>query len=157
LKNYPSKGSIAQMLTNHIGKAYEGSTSPFHRWLNPIILSVEKGSVELEYPLRPEMLNPMDTLHGGITAAIVDDAIGVALFSLDKANFHSTINNTIDYLAPVLKNDAMIVKARIIKNGRNIVNGECVIYSKQTGKLVAKGTSNLLDVGLPIPRIEQNG
>jgi uncharacterized protein (TIGR00369 family) len=115
-----------------------------------VLAKIESGSVVLHYPLRPEMFNPMNTLHGGLTAAIVDDAVGVALFSLGKENFHSTIQNTIDYLAPVFKQEYLVVKAYIIKNGKNLVHGRCDIYDEKGQKLLATGTSNLMDVGIPI-------
>lgn len=141
---------IAEQLKANEGKRFEGSTSPFHRWLNPVIVKVNEGEVLLHYPLRDEMFNPMNTLHGGVTAGIVDDAVGVALFSLGKKNFHSTIQNNIDYLAPVLRQEYVMVKALIIKNGKTMVHGRCEIFDMEGKKLLATGTSNLLDVGIAI-------
>jgi uncharacterized protein (TIGR00369 family) len=144
--------NVTHLLKKSEGKTFEESTSPFHNWLAPIILNVEIGEVELKYPLRPEMFNPMNTLHGGVTAAIVDDAVGVAVFSLGKKHFHSTINNVVDYLAPVLQGDNLIVKASVLKNGKTMVHGQCEMYSEQTGKLVSRGISNLMYLGSHIEK-----
>jgi uncharacterized protein (TIGR00369 family) len=143
---------IAELLKAHEGKRFEGSTSPFHRWLNPVLARIDAGDVLLHYPLRDEMFNPMNTLHGGVTAGIVDDAVGVALFSLGKKNFHSTIQNNIDYLAPVLRQEFIQVRAVIIKNGKSMVHGRCEIFDMEGKKLLATGTSNLLDVGISIEK-----
>lgn len=58
-------------LKQFIGKEFDQSPSPFMKWLNPIVLSVEEGQLEFQYTVRPEWLNPMGNLHGGVTAAIL--------------------------------------------------------------------------------------
>ena len=145
--NKPDLRGVPDLLRASVGSTFEASISPFHTWLNPIILSVEPGSMKLEYPLRPEMWNPMKTLHGGLTAAILDDSVGLTCFSLGKPNFHSTLNNSIDYLAAVPFGEKLIVHADILKNGKSIVHGQAEFYLKSNGKLVARGVSNLLYLG----------
>jgi acyl-coenzyme A thioesterase 13 len=139
--------NLNELLKQNLGEVFKESTSPFHRWLAPVILAVERGEVELKYNIRPEMLNPMNTLHGGVTAAIVDDAIGVAVFSLGKKSFHTTVNVVVDYLAPCLPDDHLIVKASVLKNGKTLVHGVCEMYSEKTGKLLSRGIANLMYLG----------
>jgi acyl-coenzyme A thioesterase 13 len=139
--------NLSALIKRNIGRVFEESTSPFHRWLAPVILAVETGEVELKYNIRPEMLNPMNTLHGGVTAAIVDDAIGVAVFSLGKKSFHTTVNVVVDYLAPCMPGDNLIVKASVLKNGKTLVHGQCEMYSEKTGKLLSRGIANLMYLG----------
>lgn len=138
---------LTALLKKNIGGVFKESTSPFHRWLAPVILAVEVGKVELKYLIRPEMLNPMNTLHGGVTAAIVDDSVGVAVFSLGKKTFHTTVNVVVDYLAPCLPGDNLLVKAVVIKNGKTLVHGQCEIFSEKTGKLIGRGIANLMYLG----------
>lgn len=138
---------VPSLLRASVGRPFAESTSAFHNWLNPVILEVESGRVKLEYPLREEMWNPMRTLHGGITAAILDDSVGLACFTLGKPNYHSTLNNSIDYLAAVPYGEQLIVHADILKNGKTIVHGQAEFYLKSSGKLVARGVSNLLYLG----------
>ena len=139
--------NLTDLLKQNIGGVFKESRSPFHLWLAPVILAVEKGKVELKYIIRPEMFNPMNTLHGGVTAAIVDDSIGVAVFSLGKKSFHTTVNLVVDYLAPSLPDDHLIVKAVVIKNGKTLVHGQCEMFSEKTGKLVVRGIANLMYLG----------
>lgn len=71
-----------EKMKSFTGKAFTESPSPFMRWLNPIIISAD-GALTFEYQIRPEWLNPAGGLHGGITAAIIDDVIGATMFSLN--------------------------------------------------------------------------
>lgn len=131
-------------LKEQVGRHAEQSPSPLMRWLNPVMLSVQEGEVEFEYEVRPEMTNPIGILHGGITAAIIDDAIGCAVFSFGEKHFYSTINNTIDYLGAAQQGEKIIAKTRIIKKGKQLINAECEVWSTRTNRMIAKGASNLL-------------
>ena len=127
-----------------IGKEFNSSPSPFMRWLNPIVLSVEKGHLEFEYKIRPEWLNPTGRLHGGVTAAIIDDLIGATVISLNEPVFYTTINNTIDYFASAKEGEEIIAESIIVKKGSQIVNAQCEIWNNKKTRLLAKGYSNLL-------------
>ena len=87
-------------LKSQIGKKTTKSPSPVGRWLDPLLLDVEEGLVHLECVVRPEMTNPSGTLHGGISAAIIDDAIGIAMYTYGEPVHYITVNNSIDYFSP---------------------------------------------------------
>ncbi|UZJ63290.1 PaaI family thioesterase [Sphingobacterium sp. KU25419] len=91
--------SPLEIMKSCIGQEFSASPSPFMHWLNPVVKSVETGALEFEYRVRPEWLNPIGNLHGGVTAAIVDDVLGATMFSLNEAYFYTTINNVIDYFS----------------------------------------------------------
>lgn len=84
-------------IKSFMGNEFTASPSPFMRWLKPIVLSAEQGALEFEYTVRAEWLNPAGNLHGGVTAAIIDDIIGATLFSLNEPDFYTTINLGVDY------------------------------------------------------------
>jgi acyl-coenzyme A thioesterase 13 len=125
------------------GKAFTESPSPFMRWLNPIIISAESGALTFEYQIRGEWLNPAGGLHGGITAAIIDDVIGATMFSLNEPYFYTTINNAIDYFSSAKAHETIIATTRIIKKGKQFINAECEIWNSERSRLIAKGNSNL--------------
>jgi len=133
-----------EILRSFIGKAFTASPSPFMRWLNPIIESVGHEYLEFRYTVRQEWLNPMGTLHGGVSAAIIDDIIGATLMCLDDPRIYITINNTIDYFAPAREGEDIIAKSYIVKKGKEIVNAGCEIWNADRTRLLAKGASNLL-------------
>lgn len=137
-----------EALRFHLGKEFTASPSPFMHWLKPIVLKAEAGEVSFQYTVRKEWTNPMNTLHGGVTAAIIDDVIGATLFSLNEDHFYTTINNVIDYFAVAKENDIIIADTRILKKGKQIVNAECEIWNADKSKLLAKGCSNLLKTNI---------
>lgn len=132
-----------EKMKSFVGKEFTESPSPFMRWLNPIIKSAESGRLEFEYQIRPEWLNPVGSLHGGITAAIIDDVIGATMFSLNEPYFYTTINNTIDYFFSAKAGETIIATTRIIKKGKQFINAECEIWNSDKSRLIAKGNSNL--------------
>lgn len=132
-----------EQIQSFTGKEFTQSPSPFMRWLNPIIVSAESGKMEFSYHIRPEWLNPVGNLHGGVTAAIIDDIIGATMISLNESNFYVTINNAIDYFSSLKADETIIAKTSIIKRGRQFINAECEIWNSDKSRLIAKGSSNL--------------
>ncbi|ASK31440.1 thioesterase [Chryseobacterium sp. T16E-39] len=135
-----------EQLKQFIGKEFDQSPSPFMKWLNPIVVSVEEGNLEFRYTVRPEWLNPIGNLHGGVTAAIVDDIIGATMFSLNEKSFITTINNVIDYFSTAKENDNIVAETKIIKRGKQFVNAQCEIWNADKTRLIARGTSNLFKI-----------
>ncbi|WP_080777584.1 PaaI family thioesterase [Chryseobacterium phocaeense] len=133
-------------LQQFIGKEFDQSPSPFMKWLNPVVLSAEEGHLEFQYTVRPEWLNPIGNLHGGVTAAIVDDIIGATMFSLNENSFITTINNVIDYFSTAKESDNIVAETKIIKRGRQFVNAQCEIWNADKTRLIARGTSNLFKI-----------
>ncbi|MCJ8152602.1 PaaI family thioesterase [Chryseobacterium sp. SSA4.19] len=131
------------MLKNFIGKEFTASPSPFMKWLNPTVISAEEGRIEFQYTVREEWLNPMGNLHGGVTAAIMDDIIGATMFSLNEKSFIVTVNNSIDYFSTAKENDNIVAETKIIKRGKQFVNAQCEIWNADKTRLIARGTSNL--------------
>ncbi len=134
------------VLKSFTGKEFTASPSPFMKWLNPVVVSAEEGRIEFQYTVRQEWLNPMGNLHGGVTAAIMDDIIGATMFSLNEETFIVTINNSIDYFSTAQENDPIIAETKIIKRGKQFVNAECEIWNADKTRLIARGTSNLFKI-----------
>jgi uncharacterized protein (TIGR00369 family) len=140
--------NVLNFLKAQIGKDASESPSPVMQWLNPTITQVEPGAVEMELTVRQELCNPLGQLHGGVSATIIDDSIGVALFSYGDEVFHSSINLSVDFFSNVKVGEVITIKAQVSKKGRKLSNAMCEIFKKDTNRLVARGTSNLLSVEL---------
>lgn len=134
------------LFQSYLGKDSSKSISPLMRWLNPTLLSVTEGELEFSYLIREEMTNPMGILHGGTTAAIIDDAVGAAVFSLGKPNMYTTVNLAVDYFASAKAGDTIIAKTSITKNGNQIVNTSCEVWNADKSRMIAKGHSNLIKI-----------
>ena len=73
----------------------------------------------------------------------MDDVIGITSGTLGYEGFLITINFSINFLGKVKIDEKVRVKARIVREGRNIVNAECEIYD-MNGKIISNGQANLL-------------
>ena len=134
------------VLKSFTGQEFTASPSPFMRWLKPVVVSAEEGRIEFQYTVREEWLNPMGNMHGGVTAAIIDDIIGATMFSLNEENFIVTINNSIDYFSTAKENAHIVAETKIIKRGKQFVNAQCEIWNADKTRLIARGTSNLFKI-----------
>jgi acyl-coenzyme A thioesterase 13 len=137
-----------ELLQGAIGKAMgEVSLSATGRWLNGTLRAADATSLQMEYTIREEMTNMVSTLHGGITAAMLDDSMGMLLnvTSLGEG-FFATVNLTVDYLGPARLGDVIIATAQINRKGRQIANLEGWLRHTN-GKAIAHATSNLLKIG----------
>jgi len=134
----------ATFLRQFIGKEVQGSPPPFMNWLRPVLLKVAEGSLAFQHTVRAEMTNPFGTLHGGVTAAIIDDAIGATLIAYGEPVFHVTINLAVDYFAAAREGDVIIAETQVIKKGSQIVNAQCEVWNEARTRLLAKGYTNLI-------------
>jgi acyl-coenzyme A thioesterase 13 len=141
---------VLDFFISNIGKhATEMSPSPLGRWLNGKLIAVEEGSLTVEFLVRDEMTNPGKILHGGTIASMMDDVMGMTVFSLGRESFYSTINLTIDYLLPAKIGDVIFVKSKVIRAGKTVINMDCEIRNIEH-KIIAKCTSNLVVTSVKI-------
>ena len=126
------------------GKDSSNSPSPLMRWLNPTLLHAEEGKLEFSYIIRQEMTNPMGVLHGGATAAIIDDALGATVFSMGNTYLYTTVNLAVDYFSTAKAGDTIISKTHVVKKGNQIINAQCEVWNADSTKMIARGYSNLI-------------
>jgi uncharacterized protein (TIGR00369 family) len=139
-----------QWMQARIGQELTDSPSPLSRWLRGTLVRAEEGELAVRFTVREEMTNPMGVLHGGMVSAIIDDVIGVTVFSLHHAFFYTTVNLNIDFLSSARAGSTVTAQSRIVRQGRNIIHAECQLLGEE-GKLLAKGASNLLVTQIPKP------
>ena len=108
-----------------------------------ICVHVEEGFAEVDLPIRPECLNPRQTVHGGLLYALVDTAAGVA------ANSHGvscvTLSGNFNYLLPGTGTKLRAV-AREVRRGRTTGVYDVEIFD-DAQKLVAKGSYTMYFTG----------
>ncbi|PYF72875.1 PaaI family thioesterase [Pedobacter nutrimenti] len=132
---------------NFIDQEVINSPSHYMNWLRPVVVFAKAGSLRCRYTVRKEMTNPYGILHGGVTAGIIDDLIGATVYTLGLANAYTTVNNAIDYFAPAKQGDVIEAESTIVKKGRAIINLQCEIFLPSKNRLIARGYSNMLNVG----------
>ena len=111
---------------------------------NPFIASmgIEVPELGLGYarfvlPFQARLTNTIGLLQGGVIAALADEAVAFALWSMvPDGESISTVELKINFLSPV-RQGLVEAEAIIAKRGRNISLGEVEV--KNQGRLVAKG------------------
>ncbi|RYJ41349.1 PaaI family thioesterase [Flavobacterium beibuense] len=134
----------SEFLKQFLGKKVENSPSAFMNWLNPVMVAVESESLTFQYTVRKEMTNPFGILHGGVTAAMIDDAVGATFISMGEPYYHITVNLAVDYFASAREGDVITATSTVIKKGKQIVNAQCEIWNEDHTKLIARGYTNLI-------------
>lgn len=116
--------------------------SPIWRWYNITVEWAAEGACRLKMPVHPSMINADDqTLHGGIIATLVDEAVGAAMstfhYSDSGVRGFTTTELSVSYLEGVLTSEVH-AEGRILRNGRTLVVGQADILDGM-GKLCARG------------------
>jgi uncharacterized protein (TIGR00369 family) len=147
---------ILEFLTTLVGQNLDTSPSPIGQWLSGKLTAIELGKATIEYTVRKEMTNPLGTLQGGVFATMMDDTLGVAVYSLGKDKLYVAINFYLDYLEGVNEGETIAVTANILREGNTVLNVGMKVEDKN-GKLIATGKCNLVTKtieGLKLPRYE---
>lgn len=123
---------------------------PLMDWMNAKVLEVEEGKVKMQFTVEKYMLNPIGILHGGIAAAMLDELMGAAGFTIGRPTGYATINMNIDYLNSAKVNEKITGEGIIVRAGKSIMHAEAKLYNED-GKLLSKASSNLIATSVPIP------
>ncbi|MFC0184863.1 PaaI family thioesterase [Pseudarcicella hirudinis] len=113
------------------------------KWLNGVLIHAEEGSITAEFEVREDMCNPAGILHGGTSAALLDDIIGMTVYTLSNNIFYSSVNLSIDYLFAAKCGEKVIVTSKIIRMGKKIAHAEGNIKNTD-GQIIAKCSTNLV-------------
>jgi uncharacterized protein (TIGR00369 family) len=111
-------------------------------------VSVGNGEAEVVMELQPHHFNPQGIVHGGITAAIADTAIGLALRSMLKPGLtHRTAQLNVHFVA---KGEG----TRIVGRGHRVHLGQRMGYGEAEvvdggGRLLARASATF--IVLPAP------
>lgn len=105
---------------------------------------LEAGNVEYYLHVGPQHLATPKAAHGGVQAALLDAALGVAALSVvcTDNKVVATVSLSVQYLRPALVGDDLIVKASVLKKGRSLVFTEGQIFN-QKGECLATAQASM--------------
>jgi uncharacterized protein (TIGR00369 family) len=105
------------------------------------------GKIIYRITIKKHHLATPHSAHGGVTAALIDGALGVtclsAVYSENKVV--STVEYKLNFLAPVLLGDELIAYANVLQKGKRLLMATCDVYCKNRNQLLvakAMGTFN---------------
>lgn len=122
--------------------------SPFWQWAGITSKRLEPGLVELSMETRPEMVNLGNgSMHGGMTAALIDSAVAAAIGSVLRVGVDITGMTTIDlnvtYLEAVKPDSKLVCRSRLVRKGGTICVGDAEVRD-QDGRLCAVGRATYM-------------
>ena len=135
---------IIEIINDRIDQQGQIFPSAYTNWLKPVAKAAEYGSLTFEYEIRKEMTNPLETLHGGVVAGILDDLMGATVYSMELPGQYVTVNLDVSFFASARLGDVIQAKSKVIKKGRKVINLECEIWHPAKDRLIAKGSANLM-------------
>ena len=134
---------VLQRFQSQIGKAVEYRSESLGSWLGGTLVAAAEGDFTLSFTVRKDMTNLVGIMHGGTASAIIDDVMGMTVYALGKEFVYVTVSLSVDFLDNAKEGETVFARARVIRNGRTLVNVECHI-TNGAGRILAKGTSNLV-------------
>jgi acyl-CoA thioesterase len=89
----------------------------FSQWLGISVIEIKVGYSKIQMEVRPEMINGLGIVHGGIAFSFADSAFAFACNN--RNNLSVALDTSINFLKPVHVADILIAEALEIHNGRS--------------------------------------
>ncbi len=103
-------------------------------------ISIEPGRVRARFQARDEFCNGMGNIQGGFLAAMLDDSMGPALFTvLDGGQLAPTLEMKVNFLRAA-KPGALVGEGRVAHKTRNVAFLEGTLTSED-GTVIATATA----------------
>lgn len=106
------------------------------------LLSIDAatGATRIRYTPTEALNNPVGTVLGGFTAAMIDDIGGAATWFAGGQRMFATAQMSTNFLRPVKAGTALMAEAKVTGMGGQQAFIEVRIARESDGKLVATGT-----------------
>ena len=105
-----------------------------------VAIDPEQGTIRVAFEAKPEFLNPVGTVQGGILTAMLDDTMGPAATAyLGGDAFCQTLELKTSFLRPA-KPGPLYGQGRIVHRGRDVVFVEGHLEDAD-GRLIATATA----------------
>lgn len=119
--------------------------SPHNAWLGMTIVTADGDGVAIRVAWREEFISAPErrAVHGGVLAGLVDSGAVFAVMAATDG-LAATVDLRVDYHA-VPASAAMLVKGRIIRQGRSLSTAEAYVYDVDD-RLVASGRATVMAI-----------
>lgn len=107
-------------------------------------VDVEAGAVRVAYLASDQLANRFGAIHGGMTAAMLDDVISLAAgLVIEWGQITPTLEMKVSYIAQAKPGTRIQAEARTIRRGGTVVFLEADLKD-ETGKLLATASSTVM-------------
>ena len=132
-----------KLLSQMIGLDPKFWPNPIPRNLQIHLMKVSEGYIKFQVTVSKDWLNGLHIMHGGIMVTLMDEAMGVAGFTLNMQQRYATIDLNVDYISSAREGEVLLIHGKIEKSGKQLLRASAYIET-ESGKLISKSTSNLL-------------
>ena len=107
---------------------------------------VDEGNVVFSMAPAESHVNPLGTVHGGISTTLLDSAMGCAVHTtLPAGSMYTTLELKVNFLRPSFAGgERLLAEGTVLNRGSTAVLAEATITGAESGKKVAHGTSTCL-------------
>ncbi|CAB1457016.1 unnamed protein product [Pleuronectes platessa] len=115
-------------------------TPGFEKVLSKVdILSASPGKVVCEMRVEEEHINRGGTLHGGLTATLVDVISTLAIMNSEGGSPGVSVDMNITYMNGAKLGEDVVITAQVLKQGRTLAFATVDLINKANGKPIAQG------------------
>jgi uncharacterized protein (TIGR00369 family) len=109
------------------------------------MILAEEGRVVFEGEPTESFFNPLGTIHGGWTSAILDSAMACAVHStLNAGQGYTTVEMKLNFVRPILPNTGKVTcEGVLIHRGGTLATSEGKLFDAK-GRLLAHGTETCM-------------
>lgn len=117
--------------------------------VNMTLKDAAEGKVLLHATADGSHLNPMQGVHGGFAATVLDTACGYAVMStLPEGKMFTSIDLALKFLRPIPRDALLLCEGTVQKSGKTVAFVEASLKT-QDGKLLAHATSSCAIIPIP--------
>lgn len=128
---------LLEMIAGRIQEPAICSTMDFH------VTEAKAGRAVFEGEPGDHLYNPMNTVHGGYLATLLDSALGCAVLSRLPAGVgYTTTQLNVHMLRPLFADSGLLrCEGEVLHLGRTMATAEARVVGVENGKLYAHGTT----------------
>jgi acyl-CoA thioesterase len=89
----------------------------FSQWLGISVIEISEGYSKIQMTVRPEMMNGLGIVHGGVAFSLADSCFAFACNN--RNNLSVALDTSINFTKPVHIGDVLIAEAKELHNGRS--------------------------------------
>jgi uncharacterized protein (TIGR00369 family) len=119
---------------------------PFYRHLGIDLTGVGWGEAEIQLKVNRRLTQSAGFAHGGVAAALVDSAVGLALCTMLLPQEQiTTVELNVNYIAPA-ELGVLRTCGKIIHKGKRIAVGDAEVRDRKR-RLISKGSATYMILG----------
>jgi len=105
----------------------ETGLNPFLDFFGMVLEDLQEGYARFRMQVRPEYMQGVGYMQGGVIVAMADEAIAHAIMTvLDPDTALTTVELKSNFLAPVREGE-LVAEAHVFKKGRTLIIGDSLV------------------------------